>query len=108
MVKQTYAEWKSTREWPATSYDSFKMCRPDIFEYQVFELDLDTKMSHIEGEPLLETDSLGEASVFIYEAFKNEGRELCVFQPRHNDYRGYYRKSNKHSTRNRAGQFTKA
>lgn len=77
------------------------------FEYQVFQLDPNTKMSHIEGEPLLETNSLGEACVYCYDAFKKEGLELCVYQPRTEGYREYYRHSNKHSTRASNGRFAK-
>lgn len=77
-------------------------------EYQVFALDPNTKMSHIESAPILETDRLDEACAYIYDAFRNEGLELCVFQPRSNGYRDYYRHTNKHSKRNSAGQFTKA
>lgn len=77
-------------------------------EYQVYVLDPDTKMSHIEGEPLLDTDSLGEASVFIYDAFKENGRELCIWQERSQGYRGYYRATNKHDKRAKDGKFTKA
>ncbi len=79
----------------------------NTFEYQVFQLDPNTKMSHIEGEPIMETNNLAEACVYVYNAFKNEQLELCVFQPRTQCYREYYRHSNKHSTRAANGKFTK-
>ena len=76
-------------------------------EYQVYHLDPNTKMSHIESAPLLDTDRLDEACSFIHEAFKNEGLELCIFQPRSNGYCGYCRKPQ--NTRDRkTGRFTKA
>lgn len=74
--------------------------------YEVYPLDLNCKMAHIEGgEPLLATDDMGEAQVYIHDQFVNHGLELCIFMPRLNGYCGFYRKSQK---RDRKGRFTKA
>jgi hypothetical protein len=107
-MTMTYEAWRATQQWPHTSFDSYLFAHPEVREYQVFRLDPTTKMSHIEGEPLLETDNLAEACTFIYDAFRNEGAELCVFQPRTQGYCDYYRKSNKHAKRASTGRFVKA
>ena len=91
MDTPTYADWKAAREYDR-SFDRYKFEFPEAKEYQVFRLDPNTKMSHIEGAPLLETNDQSEAHSFIYDAFKNEGLELCIFQPRNQGYVGYYRK----------------
>lgn len=99
----TYQEWRDGLSFN-NSYDRYK----DLFgvkEYEVFRLDPNTKLSHIEGEaPLLSTDRLDEACAFIYNAFHNEGLELCVWQERSQGYCDYYRKSPK---RDRKGRFAK-
>lgn len=74
--------------------------------YEVYPLDLNCKMAHIEGgEPLLVTDDMCEAQVYIHDQFVNHGLELCIFMPRLNGYCGFCRKSQK---RDRKGRFTKA
>jgi len=46
-------------------------------EYQVFMRALSVKLAH--GVPLFETDNLGEASSFVYKAWRDE-REAMVIQ----------------------------
>lgn len=60
-------------------------------EYQCFYLDPRYKLAHADdAEVLLETDDLAEACTFIYRKFKEEGKDIAVWQPRTQGYRGHY------------------
>jgi hypothetical protein len=60
-------------------------------EYQCFYLNPDYKLAHDDdAEVLFETDSLGEACTFIYNRFNQEKRDIAVYQPRTEGYRGHY------------------
>lgn len=103
----SFEAWRAAREYDR-SFDRYRYEFPEVKEYQVFRLDPTKKMCHIEEAPLLETNCLAEAHGFIYDAFKKDGSELCIYQRRSNGYAGFYRHSNKHSKRDAAGRFTKA
>ena len=60
-------------------------------EYECYLMDPATKMSHVEGEPLLKTNCLAEASGFIYKFWLDNKVDVCIYQSRIESYRGYYR-----------------
>lgn len=71
-------------------------------EYQCFYLDPQFKLCHFEdSEPLFESDNLAEAGSFIYRKFLEEGKDICVYQPRSQGYREIYRKP----ARDKKGRF---
>lgn len=81
MVKQME---KFRKDFPLKAPDEPK-------EYQCFLLDPYLKMCHIDGTCMLETDDLYEACGLVYRLFTDYGIEACVYQPRHQTYREYYR-----------------
>ena len=59
-------------------------------KYQCFYLDPQYKLCHFEdSEPLLETDDLAEACTFMHNKFQEEGKDICIWQPRTQGYRGH-------------------
>ncbi len=71
-------------------------------EYQCFYLNPDYKLAHDDdAEVLFETDNLGEACTFVYNKFKQEKRDIAVYQPRTEGYREHYQ----NKARNAKGQF---
>lgn len=60
-------------------------------EYQCFYLNPKYKLAHDDdAELLFETDNLGEACTFVYNKFKQEKRDIAVYQPRTEGYRSHY------------------
>ena len=112
MNSTNYKAWREEQQakdkYAYCSFDAFKREFPEVKEYECYLLDPNTKLSHIEGEPLLVTDCLGEACSFVFNLFKNEGIESCVWQERGQSYREYYRKPTYHAKRAKNGQFAKA
>jgi hypothetical protein len=73
-------------------------------QYQCFYLSENYKLAHEDGaEVLFETDNLGEACGFIHSKYREEGRDIAVYQPRLQGYRDYYRKP----ARDAKGRYTK-
>jgi hypothetical protein len=61
-------------------------------EYQVFELDPETNLSHKNpDEVLFESDDLAEASRFAYRAHILHKIETAVWQPRNQFFRDFYK-----------------
>ena len=62
-------------------------------EYQCLLLDPSRRLSpYDDAEVLCETDDLGEACVFIYHHWERHQLDICVYQPRYQYIRGYYRR----------------
>jgi hypothetical protein len=73
-------------------------------EYQCFYLNPDFKLAHDDdAEVLFETDNLAEACTFVYNLFKQEKRDIAVYQPRSQGYREYYQ----NKLRDSKGRFVK-
>ena len=73
-------------------------------EYQCFYLNPEFKRAHDEdAEVLFETDNLALACTFVYNKFKQEKRDIAVYQPRSKVYRELYQ----NKLRNSKGQFVK-
>ncbi len=73
-------------------------------EYQCFYLNPEYKLAHDDdAEVLFETDNLAEACTFVYNLFKQEKRDIAVYQPRSQGYREYYQ----NKLRDAKGRFAK-
>ena len=73
-------------------------------DYQCFYLNPEYKLAHDDDAVVLfETDCLGEACTFVYNLFKQEKRDIAVYQPRTENYRSHYQ----NKLRNAKGQFVK-
>ena len=73
-------------------------------EYQCVYLNPEFKLAHDDdAEILLETDNLAIACTFIYHDWLKFKRDIAIWQPRTQGYRGIYR----HPARNAKGQFEK-
>jgi hypothetical protein len=73
-------------------------------EYQCFYLNPEYKLAHDDDAVVLfETDCLGEACTFVHNLFKQEKRDIAVYQPRTENYRSHYQ----NKLRNSKGQFVK-
>ena len=64
-------------------------------EYEVYVLDPALEFSHM-GEKLYETDDLALACTFCQRHHILHKVETCVYQPRHNGYRDYYKFTGEH------------
>ena len=72
-------------------------------EYQCFYLNPDYKLAHDDtAEVLFESDNLASSCVWVYERFKEEKRDIAVYQPRTKHYREVYRNKRRDSK----GRFT--
>jgi hypothetical protein len=102
-----YADWKQ-KQIEANQFTSFDRYRdefPEVKEYQCFYLNPDFKLAHDDdAEVLFETDNLAEACTFVYNKFKQEKRDIAVYQPRSQGYREHYQ----NKLRDRKGRFVKA
>ena len=73
-------------------------------EYQCVFLSEKYKLGHDDdAEILLETDNLAIACTFIYHHWLENKRDIAIWQPRTQGYRGIYR----HKARNEKGRFIK-
>ena len=72
-------------------------------EYQCFYLNPEFKLAHdADAVVLFESDNLAECCSFVYNKFKEEKRDIAVWQARHGGaYRDYYQ----NKRRNAKGQF---
>ena len=62
-------------------------------EYQCVYLNPEYKLRHDDDAVLLfESDSLAYACTFVSRLFATEGRDVAVWQPRHQNYREVYQK----------------
>jgi hypothetical protein len=60
-------------------------------EYQCFYLNPKYKLAHDDdAELLFESDNLAEAITFVYNKFKEEKRDIAVYQPRTRGYCEFY------------------
>ena len=74
-------------------------------EYQCFYLNPEFKCAHDDdAELLFETDNLALACTFVYNKFKQEKRDIAVYQPRTQGYRELYQ----NKVRDSKGRFVKA
>jgi hypothetical protein len=88
-----YQVWKQEQiaKGGYTSFDRYRDEFPEVKEYQCFYLNPDYKLAHDDdAEVLFETDNLAEACTFVYNRFKQEKRDIAVYQPRTEGYRGHY------------------
>lgn len=80
-------------------------------EYQCFYLNPAYKLGHDDdAEVLFESDSLYDAMHFVYTKFKEEGKDIAVYQPRSKGYREYYmspKRDAKGKLRHQNGKFAK-
>ena len=73
-------------------------------EYQCFYLNPEYKLAHDDdAQVLFETDNLAEACSFVYNLFKQEKRDIAVYQPRSQGYRAHYQ----NKLRDSKGRFQK-
>lgn len=73
-------------------------------EYQCMLLDPSCQLSpYDDGEVLFETDNLAKAVTFIHNHWKKHKADICVYQPRHQFIRDYYRRP----ARDELGKFCK-
>ena len=71
-------------------------------EYQCVYLNPEFKLAHDDDAPiLLETDNLAIACTYIYEDWKINQKDIAIWQPRTQGYRGIYR----HKARDDKGRF---
>jgi hypothetical protein len=101
-----YQDWKARQiaNNDFTSYDWYKAEFPEVKEYVCVYLNPEYKLGHDDdAEILLATDCLAEASTFIYNNFKQLGRDIAVWQERSQGYRGVYR----NKVRDSKGRFVK-
>jgi hypothetical protein len=79
--------------------------------YQCLYLNPEYKLKHDDdAEVLFETDCLAEACTFVYRKFKEEGKDIAVYQPRQKCYREYYlspKKDAQGKLRDQKGRFAK-
>ncbi len=112
MDKPTYTAWKEQQQakgtWAPTSFDAYRREFPEVKEYVCVLLSPDHKLFHFEQVPLLETNDLGEACVFVYNLFNTTGQECAVFQERSAGYCEVYQHKTYHNKRARNGRFVKA
>ena len=88
-----YQVWKQEQiaKGGYTSFDRYRDEFSEVKEYQCFYLNPDYKLAHDDdAEVLFETDNLAEACTFVYNRFKQEKRDIAVYQPRTEGYRGHY------------------
>ena len=85
-------------------------------EYQCFYLNPEYKLGHDDdAKVLFESNNLGEACSFVYNKFKQEKRDIAVYQPRTGNYRvavitrvtrtGNYREIHQNKLRDSKGRF---
>lgn len=73
-------------------------------EYQCFYLNPEYKLAHDDDAVVLfESNNLGEAGSFVYNKFKQEKRDIAVYQPRSGKYREIYQ----NKLRDAKGRFVK-
>ena len=65
---------------------------PEVFEYEVYELDDRFRLWHNEKPLLLATNDLGEACSFMSAYNKSKRKPVCIYQPRTDHYRGHIAK----------------
>jgi hypothetical protein len=100
----SYQDWKKEQiaKGEFTSYDWYKQEFPQVKEYVCVYLDPECKLYHADdAEILFQTDNLGEACTFVYNLFKQEKRDIAVYQERSQGYREVY----KNKTRDSLGRF---
>ena len=73
-------------------------------EYQCFYLSEDYKLAHEDdAEVLFESNNLALCCTFVYNKFKEEGRDIAVYQAKTAGYREVYQKP----ARDAAGRYCK-
>ena len=101
-----FQEWKQEQKAKGefASFDWYKEAFPEVKEYVCVYLNPEYKLGHDDdAEILLATDNLGEACTFVYNKFKEEKRDIAVFQERSQGYRSVY----KNKPRDAKGRFIK-
>jgi hypothetical protein len=104
----TYAQWRQEQiaKGEFASFDWYKQEFPEVKEYVCVYLDPNCKLNHEEdAEILFATDNLGEACTFVYNKFKQEKRDIAVWQERSQGYREVYKADAK--PRDAKGRYTK-
>jgi hypothetical protein len=101
-----FLEWKQEQKAKGefASFDWYRDAFPEVKEYVCVYLNPEYTLAHDDdAEILLATDNLGEACTFVYNKFKEEKRDIAVFQERSQGYRSVY----KNKPRDAKGRFIK-
>lgn len=101
-----YADWKQKQiaNNEFSGFEVYKSQFPEVKEYVCVYLNPEYKLCHDDdAEILLATDNLAEACGFIYNKFKEEKKDIAIYQERTQGYRGCYQ----NKARDSKGRFEK-